>query len=452
MYRWRSKNKIWWFATAALCSTETSSFSPIPKSLRSPVSESKCPLSPLPSSSSVLFFLDREASAGDRVPTLEGLGIHMPIGLQALLMPAVSSSASTSIRKRIWILDNSGSMALQDGHSLLVTIDKSVECSRWAEVQETVQCHAELASRFHAPTEFRLLNPMSPESNIVGNVLGRDVASRLQVGNSHSRRNQQKDVQRVQKTLSQHHPKGCTPLPDAICLVRQSILDMLPELEASNSRVVLIIATDGSNYNKDTIGNHMNENERQQEVRVALESLQGLPVHVVIRLCTDFAPLVDFYNDLDVALENTSIDVIDDYSHEADQVYLHNPWLNYALPLHRLREMGQVSDLWDRLDERPFSQSEIRDFCIMLFGVDLLPSTVSSCSNRWWDSFCEAVESWQKHEECQFHPYHKAMKSWIDTAVLKKIFSSEDDHSQSHSDGDSLGCNPSTREPAVQTR
>ena len=370
---------------------------------------------------------------------LEGLGIHLPMGLQKLLMPVgsngsdsskICSTESTSICQRIWILDNSGSMALEDGHSLLVKLNKSVECSRWAEVQETVQCHAELASRLHAPTEFRLLNPQSPESKFVGSVLGRNMASRLHVGNSLSRRNQQKDVHRVQKTISQHPPKGFTPLPDAIFQVRQSILRMLPELKASNSRVVLIIATDGSNYSKDTIGNHMNENERQQQVRVALESLQGLPVSVVIRLCTDYPPLVDFYNEFDVTLKNVSIDVIDDYSHEADQVYLHNPWLNYALPLHRLREMGQVSDLWDRLDERPFSQCEIQEFCTMLFGVDLLSSaSSSSSSNHCWETFCEAVESWQAHEKLQFHPYHNAMKPWIDTPLLQKIFSSDDDHS-----------------------
>jgi hypothetical protein len=318
-------------------------------------------------------------------------------------------------------------MAMHDGHSLLVTIDKSVECSRWAEVQETVQCHAELASRLQAPTEFRLLNPLSSTQGIESNhVRVRKNTDRLHVGSSHSRRNQQKDAKRVQKVLSQHHPKGFTPLPHAIDDVRHTILQMLPELEATNSRVALIIATDGSNYNKDTIGNNMDEHDRQEQVRAALKSLEGLPIHVVIRLCTDYEPLVDFYNEFDVSLENLSLDVIDDYANEADQVHHHNPWLNYALPLHRVREMGQVSDLWDRLDERPLSQREIQDFCTLLFGVDLVPSTEG---NSCWETFCDVVESWQAHEDLQFNPYHKTMKSWIDTSLLKKTFLSENDRS-----------------------
>ena len=90
-------------------------------------------------------------------------------------------------------------------------------------------------------------------------------------------------------------------------------MNMLPQLEATNSRVAIVIATDGSNYNKDTIGNHLTEDERMQDVRAALESLQGLPVNVVIRLCSDYSPLVHFYNDLDTSLPDLSLDVIDDY-------------------------------------------------------------------------------------------------------------------------------------------
>jgi len=447
----------WTVVLVVLSSEGISSFSPIPipavlmelkrsiypssssPSVSASVSLSSALDSASTSPSRSLDPASADADRSSRSHGLEELGIHLPVGLLSHISStnlvsnmnvnvvrggnAGNTTASPSIRKRIWIVDNSGSMALQDGHSVLVNIDKSVECSRWAEAQETVQCHAELASRLHTPTEFRLLNPKTSEAtSVIHNILGRKSASRWQVGSSHSRRNQQKDTQRIQRMLSQQEPKGITPLPRAISEVRDHILQLLPELQESNSRVVVIIATDGSNYEKDTLGDHVDENGRQRELRAALESLDGLPVQLVIRLCTDYEPLVDFYNDLDATLESVPLDVIDDYSNEADQVFLHNPWLNYALPLHRLREMGQVSDLWDRLDEHPFSQREIKDFCELMFGVNLAPAAENtSGDSQWWTGFCDAVESWQSHEHLQLHPKDRVMKPWIDTSLLRTL-------------------------------
>lgn len=356
---------------------------------------------------------------------LDELGL--PTGLRQLLTP--SGDNNYEIQKRFWILDNSGSMALQDGHCL-VSIDKSAECSRWAEVQETVNCHAELASRLgpNAPTEFRLLNSLpqaSPTHLLSGwgkKKTPRPASGKIEVGKCTSRRNQQREVQRVQDLLQKHPPKGLTALPDAIDQVRQDILKLLPELQKNKARVALVIATDGSNYNRDTIGNHMSEAERQAEVQAALESLQDLPVHVVVRLCTDYQPLVEFYNELDVLLPNLCLDVLDDYNHEAQQVYKHNPWLNYALPLHRVREMGQVSPLWDLLDERSLTQPEIRDFCKIMLGPN-----IQAHDGRTWEEFCDQVEIWQGEEKLQFHPHYQTMKPWMDVDILRAL---------SHQDGE----------------
>ena len=63
-----------------------------------------------------------------------------------------------------------------------------------------------------------------------------------------------------------------------------------------------------------------------------------------------------------------SIDVLDDYMSEAAEIYYHNKWLNYALPIHRMREMGCCDRIFDLLDERPLTIGEIRDFCLLLFG------------------------------------------------------------------------------------
>jgi hypothetical protein len=64
------------------------------------------------------------------------------------------------------------------------------------------------------------------------------------------------------------------------------------------------------------------------------------------------------------------MDVLDDFCGEAAEIYEHNPWMNYGLPLHRLREMGFHDRVLDMIDERPLTRGEIRDFCLLLFGPD----------------------------------------------------------------------------------
>lgn len=54
-------------------------------------------------------------------------------------------------------------------------------------------------------------------------------------------------------------------------------------------------------------------------------------------------------NELDKG--NSYIDVLDDYRHEADEINLKNSWLNYTKEMHRLREFGYKSPLFDVSDQ-----------------------------------------------------------------------------------------------------
>lgn len=65
---------------------------------------------------------------------------------------------------RIWVIDNSGSMAAGDGNRIVTTSSgqtKVIPCTRWEEIHECVTYHARLAHDIQAPTEFRMLNPNS---------------------------------------------------------------------------------------------------------------------------------------------------------------------------------------------------------------------------------------------------------------------------------------------------
>ena len=332
---------------------------------------------------------------------LDHLGL--PFGLRETLL----TNAET-FSKRIWILDNSGSMAMHDGHQVLLEAQNSdcaetqPTCTRWNEVEETVNCHAQLSAAIGAPTDFRLLNPPQkggPQSFRVG--YGRHAS---------------KDSKRAQTIMSHAQPRGMTPLASAINTVREEVVGMLPKLQAEGTKVAVIIATDGCNHSKNNIGNHQdNEADRNKDLTQALESLQGLPVCVVIRLCTDYGPLVDFYNGLDESLEklDIDIDVLDDHKAEAEELYQHNPWLNYGLVIHRMREMGQHSRLFDLLDNRSLTKVEVRNFCRLLYGKRDFPDP--ECD---WVNFLRELDRVQENEKMQLNPRTKTMEPWINIEEL----------------------------------
>jgi hypothetical protein len=148
--------------------------------------------------------------------------------------------------------------------------------------------------------------------------------------------------------------------------------------------------------------------------------LEGLPVWVVIRLSTDDDDVVNFYNDMDNQLE-LSLDLLDDFAAEAREVTGHNPWLNYALPLHRLREMGYHERIFDMLDERPLTKSEIRDFCSLLFGPNFDGVPDPSLD---WNRFLADIERLLQQEAEQYNPVKMKVDSWISTKTMNRIHGS----------------------------
>jgi hypothetical protein len=170
---------------------------------------------------------------------------------------------------------------------------------------------------------------------------------------------------------------------------------MTPELQRLGRKVVIVIATDGLPSNE----NDQRGPKHDQEFVEALRLLEGLPVWVVVRLCTDDKKTVDFYNDLDSQLE-LSLEVLDDFSGEALEVKEDNPWLNYALPLHRLREMGYHDRVFDMLDERALTKTEIRDFCSLLFGEANFDGVPDPSMD--WKGFLEEVQGLLEREAAQW--------------------------------------------------
>lgn len=139
----------------------------------------------------------------------------------------------------------------------------------------------------------------------------------------------------------------------------------------------------------------------------------------MVRLCTDDETVVDFYNNLDENLE-LSLEVIDDFIQEAGEVYRHNDWLNYALPLHRCREMGDHNKLFDLLDERQLDPDEVRDFLLLLFGSQNFDGVPDPQAD--WDEFVKAIKNIVEKENKQWNPMTKKISPWVDIKKLNKAY------------------------------
>mmetsp|Transcript_45835 Transcript_45835/g.96211 ORF Transcript_45835/g.96211 Transcript_45835/m.96211 type:complete len:366 (+) Transcript_45835:693-1790(+) len=341
--------------------------------------------------------------------------VHMPSdqysdlireGYSTGLALALSDNASR-YDFRFWVVDNSGSMQIGDGHRIVRKDGKSkaVACTRWEEIKETVKYHAEMASILDCPTIFQLLNDPGL----------RTAPQRFSVC-EHGVSFASAEVAKSIDILRKVSPGGVTPLTQHIWDIQEHISGMADELRKSGKIVAIILATDGLPTDEQGYGGEDITDEFIRSVR----SLQGLPVWTVIRLCTDEKAVKQFYNSLDSQLE-ISLEVLDDYMGEAREVYKQNPWITYALPMHRCRELGYHDRLFDLIDERPLTAGEARAFCCLILGINEaeLPDPGESAT-----LFLKALKTRLENEQLQWNPIKKKMTPWILTKELKKSFSS----------------------------
>lgn len=115
-----------------------------------------------------------------------------------------------------------------------------------------------------------------------------------------------------------------------------------------------------------------------------------------------------------------SLEVIDDFVGEAEEVNSHNKWLNYGLPLQRMREMGFHSKLFDLLDEQQLSKGELRDFCRILFGDNLMDGVPDPEAD--WKGFYRDIQRLVEGESKTWNPVKRRLEPWIDIKRLKKDY------------------------------
>ena len=281
---------------------------------------------------------------------------------------------------------------------------QAVSCTRWKELQGSVEYHAELAGLIEATTIFRLLN--DPGARI-----GPQEFSICDANMNATRTTIDNQVANALHIVRRAEANGVTPLTRHLHAISHRIEQIEPQLRSQGQKAVVVIATDG--LPSDDSGNS-NDKVRSEFVE-ALKSLQRLPVWVVIRLCTNDDSVNDFYNNLDKVLE-LPIECIDDYLGEAKEIMRVNKWLNYALPLHRCREMGYQHRLFDLLDERHLNKDELFEFLKLLFGSESFRNAPDIHSN--WSGFYKVLERVVKEESKSWNPATRRREPWIDMKEL----------------------------------
>ena len=322
-----------------------------------------------------------------------------------------------------------------DGHLVVQSHDmvvKNVSCTRWEEVTSTVLWHAQFNGRMEAPMVIRLVN--DPGSIVGPQQLGVAASEHMSVDD---------ELLRLTRLLN-CHPGGNTPLTVHLKDILASLRDADPNV-LEGQMISIVIVTD--RLPADAEG--MEGQDVNFEFLETLKEMQDFPVWIVIRLSTDERRVVDFYASLDrgiailkqlrgeadhARVENIRLDVLDDFVSEAAEVAKHNPWLNYALPLHLSRESGITFPAFDAINDRPLDFRELADFVSLLFDCHDAASGCSGLQNLDDEPFPDPLEDYQSfRKDVQemtrrsgdlWNPVKKKMLPWINLRELDRIYSS----------------------------
>jgi len=220
----------------------------------------------------------------------------------------------------------------------------------------------------------------------------------------------QEDIQKAQYIMHKAVPAGVTPLARHLQEIREELEELSPHLNATGEKVVIVLATDG--LPTDSYG--MMGQESTNKFIDALKALEPFRIWIVVRLCTNDDNITEFYNDIDKHLEKP-IEVLDDFKGESSEVYKVNKWLNYALPLHRCREVGFHHRMFDLIDERRLTMDEMLEFVTLLFGDKIrdLPDPAVD-----WSHFSTALQQLVIHEPHSYNPVRNSVLPWIDIKEL----------------------------------
>lgn len=340
--------------------------------------------------------LNNTETEEERIQILQSQGF--PVGLAALLL-----QHTRDFPLRIWLVDNSGTMHQDDGHIVTQTKDGKVEivhCSRWQEVSSALRWHAELAAWVQTPMAIRFL--LDPGAQVGPQQLG------VSASKHHS---SNEEVSRLKALLHKIRPTGApTPIHYHLQELLPAIQAILPQLEAESRRLVISVCTDSIPTDADGMENQ----QIVSEFLMTLQQLMEWPVQVVIRLLTDEERVVGFYQRL--PSDMGSLQVLDVYVSECEQVQKYNPWLHYGYPLHLCREQGIHKPVLEALSRRALTAAESAEVLRIIFLHDQPQDQMS------YVHFRKQVDEWNKDAGVLWNPTKKRFVHWVDMKKLDKFY------------------------------
>jgi hypothetical protein len=219
-------------------------------------------------------------------------------------------------------------------------------------------------------------------------------------------RNEQ-DVPKVHEMLDSAQPEGTKPFTLSVLNACEQISSIQTSLTAKGQKAVVILATD--RLPSDEYG--VATEDAKEEFAKAMAKLQLLPVSTTIRLCTSDPLVLSFYVNLAGLLEH-HLGIVCDCVTQAQEVATVNPWLNYSMSLHHVRELGlaHYSNILDLLYQRPLTKAEVGEF------VGLWESNAPDVKD--WHAFVTFLEQTKK-EWC---PSKGKMDCWINVRKLNSLY------------------------------
>jgi len=324
------------------------------------------------------------------------------------ILPAVLKDFH-ALDSRVFMVENSGAMQARD--AFLVGGEREGEAvTRWDELTEYVTFHAKMASRCGISTKFSFLH--NPDERGFGQE-GRLIPQEYKVGGARGEKDEMEAATHFMREAVLNRPSA--PLVEYVHKFQRHLKKDAKHLSYLKQRkkfISLSLATQGVPTGKDG----QSVDDAFKDLRKELFALNGLPVKLTVRLCTDDEETFRMYNKLDGILDYC--DVLDDFAGESHEVYLYNPWLTYSLGLHRLREAGLAWGTVGELDEKPFSFDKIHQLCIEFFGVGKkdLPRPKDD-----WNGFLDGLQQINEREHRQYSMVKKRKASWIDIRKLESM-------------------------------